>query len=41
MSLIQIETDSQKKEQNCGCQAGREGVGWKGSLGLVGAKYSM
>ena len=26
-------------EQTCGCQGGREGVGWTGSLGLRDANY--
>ena len=33
------ETDSET-EQTFGCQQGREGMGWTGSLGLVDEKYS-
>ena len=28
-------------EQSCGCQGGREGVGWAGNLGLTDANYCI
>ena len=28
-------------EQTCGCQGGRGGSGWTGSLGLVDANYCI